>query len=178
MTFRIRHNPIEHIPAMRRYARALSRDADTADDIVQDALLSAYDRVETFRTGGSLKSWLLAIVRNAFIDMIRRTRADHERHERLALLTADHERAGQEHQAYLAQVLARFEALPEAQRETLHLISVEGLSYQEAAAVLDVPLGTVMSRLSRARAALRALESDAESRAVRTLRIVGGKDDG
>ncbi|MCM8730076.1 sigma-70 family RNA polymerase sigma factor [Hephaestia sp. GCM10023244] len=177
MAFRTKHNPIEHIPAMRRYARALSRDVDAADDIVQDALLSAYDRAETFRTDGSLKGWLLAIVRNRFLDATRRAKADHERHERLALLAADHERAAQEHQAYLAQVLARFEALPETQRETLHLISVEGLSYRDAAAVLDVPVGTVMSRLSRARAALRSLESDAEGGAVRALRVVGGKDD-
>ncbi|ARS25830.1 sigma-70 family RNA polymerase sigma factor [Sphingomonas sp. KC8] len=177
MRFQKRQSVLDHVPAMRRYARALSRDDDIADDIVQDALVRAYEGADTFRAGASLKNWLLAIVRNSFFGDLRRNKAENLRHERLALLLIDHVEAQQERQAYLRQIIDRFLMLSASQREVLHLISIEGLSYQEAAEVLDVPIGTVMSRISRARSALRALEIDAETKAAHQLYIVGGRDD-
>ena len=177
MRFQKRQAVLDHVPAMRRYARALSRDDDVAEDIVQDALVRAYEGASTFRPGASLKNWLLAIVRNSFFGDLRRSKAEHLRQERMALLLVDHVEPHQEQQAYLRQIVDRFLMLSAAQREVLHLISIEGLSYQQAAEILDVPIGTVMSRISRARAALRALETDAEARAAHHLRIVGGRDD-
>lgn len=177
MAFRKDQNPLIHLPAMRRYARTLSRSEEDADDLVHDALLHAYEGAGTFRPGASLRNWLLAIVRNRFYSHVRRRKAEAVHYKRLALLLTDRVAPGQEHQAYLRQIVTRFLQLPEQQREVLHLIGIEGLGYQEAATLLDVPVGTVMSRLSRARASLRALESEAQTTALRGLHIVGGKDD-
>lgn len=160
------------LPLLRRYARSLARDRAAADDLVQDVLLRAYEKSGTFQPGRSLKVWLLAILRNAFISGIRRREAEAARDEDFAYQTADAIASSDPEQAvYLAQIAARFARLPEAQRSVLHLVAVEGFSYQEAADALEVPIGTIMSRISRARAALR--EADV---ALHPLRIVGGKD--
>jgi len=146
-----------HLESLRRYARALTRDHAAADDLVQEALLRAIERAGTYRSGGSLRAWLAGILHNCFISGRRRQAAEARRDETFAGL---HETAGQEgdqeHAAQLALVADRFYGLPEPQRSVIHLVAVEGLSYQEAASALGVPIGTVMSRLSRARAALRA----------------------
>lgn len=176
MAFHKKLDPLEHVPTMRRYARSLCRNEDAADDLVHDALVRAYDGAESFRSGGSLRNWLLGIVRNSFLGDLRRRRAEDARHEALASLLTDRIEPVQENRAYLRQTLERFMRLSEAQREVIHLVSVEGLGYQEAATLLDIPVGTVMSRLSRARAALRALDAEAEARAIDSLRIVGGRD--
>jgi len=178
MTFWKNQNPIEHLSAMRRYARALSGRDESADDIVQDALVRAYEGASSFRSGTSLRNWLLTIVRNCFLGEIRRRKADDARHLQLAETLADQAAPDQESQAYLGQVVSRFLQLPDTQREVLFLISIEGMSYLEAAELLDVPIGTVMSRLSRARATLRTIEVEAEVHALRHLRLVGnGNDD-
>jgi len=176
MAFRSKQDPLEHVPTMRRYARSLCRDVDAADDLVHDALVRAYDGADGFRPDGSLRNWLLGIVRNSFLGDLRRRRAEDARYDALASLLTDRIEPVQEKRAYLQQTLDRFMQLPDAQREVIHLISIEGLGYQEAAALLDIPVGTVMSRLSRARAALRTLDAEAETRAITSLRIVGGKD--
>jgi len=169
---------------MRRYARSLTGDESAADDIVQEALLKALEKRSLFRPDGSRRGWLLAIVHNIFISSRRSEAARVRRDMRLStILTASLE-PDQEHAAYLRQVAHAFAALPDRHRAILHLIAVEGQSYQEAAAILDVPVGTVMSRLSRARAALRQLQGDAgapndDVGAERPgrLKIVGGKDE-
>ncbi len=171
-----RDEVVNHLPAMRRYARALTRSDDMADDLVHDALVRAYDGAATFRADHALRGWLLAIVRNSFVSSIRRARSEASRDASYSEIAQDRADGGQEQAAYLAQIARRFDALPEQQRTVLHLISVEGLNYQEAAAVLGVPIGTVMSRLSRARAALRSMEEQAEHQAVRSLKVVGGTD--
>ena len=163
-----------HLAGLRRYARALTRDDAAADDIVQDALVRAIERSDTFRPGASLRAWLASIVHNVFVSTRRREAAEARRDEAFAdLRPAAPDSGDQEHAAQLASVADGFHALPEAQRAVLHLVAVEGLSYQEAAAALDVPIGTIMSRLSRARAALRA---PAKVRPP-ALRIVGGNRD-
>lgn len=172
MAFRTDQNPADHVDAMRRYARALCRSDENADDLVHDALVRAYEGAGTFRPGGSLRAWLLSIVRNSFLGDLRKRKAEGIRHDRLAALMAERAEPEQEHQAYLRQIVTRFLHLPEPQREVLYLITIEEMSYQEAAAFLDVPIGTVMSRLSRARATLRAIETDAEAKAIGHLRIV------
>lgn len=164
-----------HIPALRRYARALTRDDAGADDLVQEALLRAIERTATFRSGGSLRAWLAGILHNEFINSVRRQATEARRDQSLADVQGEAATVGgQEHAAQLAKLEVRFHALPEQQRAVMHLIAVEGLSYQETADAIGVPIGTVMSRLSRARAALRREESGSTGRP--GLRIVGGED--
>jgi RNA polymerase sigma-70 factor (ECF subfamily) len=171
------------IEPLRRYARALTRDESRAEDLVQDTLVRAYERHGTFRAGGNLRAWLLSVLHNVFVDERRRHRAEARRIEeaaRVAELTGPAIPSDQESRVRLAQIQEAFLALPEEQRAALHLVAVEGLSYQEDAAALGIPVGTLMSRLGRGRAALRAFE---EGRAPGTggpakprpsLRIVGG----
>ncbi len=158
---------------MRAYARALTRDPVAADDLVQEALLRAYERAATYRAEHALRSWLLAILHNLFIDSKRREGNEQRRNTRIGQLQEGLVApAHQEHVVHLREIGARFEGLPEEHRAVLSLIGVQGLSYQEAATTLGVPVGTVMSRLHRARAALR---EPAAAEATR-LHIVGGKD--
>ncbi|MDD3444626.1 MAG: sigma-70 family RNA polymerase sigma factor [Zavarzinia sp.] len=176
MTSEARRNElIREIGAMRRYARALTRDPARADDLVQDALLRAIQGADRLRDGAPLRPWLLTIVHNGFIDMRRAEQAEGRRRE--AVASDPVTPPGQEHAVRLGQVAAAFAALPPEQRAVLHLVTVEGLSYAEAAVVLDVPIGTLMSRLGRARAALRAMEAGSGDAGTPRLRLVGGGDD-
>lgn len=166
----------EVLPALRRYARALTRDGAAADDLVQETLLRAYEKADTFREGRSLRSWLLSILHNRFVDderrrdVERRNRGDLVPEDTMAAQVCDPERS-----LYLRQVADRFARLPHPHRAVLHLVAVEGMTYQQAAETLDLPVGTVMSRLSRAREMLRRAEATAP--AASRLRIVGGSDD-
>lgn len=170
-------NVIGQLAALRRYARSLVRNPDEAEDLVHDALVRALERKSTFRSGSSIRNWLMSIVHNTHIDRLRRNRAAAHREE-AALEVADIAApAVQEYSVRLAQVRDAFLALPEDQREALHLVAIEELSYQEAADVLNIPVGTLMSRVSRARARLRAMEGGEETSAVPHLRIVGGNPD-
>lgn len=163
----------EQLPRLRGYARALTRDAGAADDLVQEALLRAYERASTYRPGNSLRSWLLSIVHNLFIDHKRREASEQRRNARLSEFRDDKVEGDQETAVYLAEVATRFAALSEEHRAVLSLIGVQGLSYQEAATALGTPVGTVMSRLYRARAALREPDTDNEAGG---LRLIGGTD--
>jgi RNA polymerase sigma-70 factor (ECF subfamily) len=173
---------------LRRYARALIRDETQAEDLVHDALVRAYERRSTFRSGANLRNWLLSILHNTFIDGYRRRQAELRREADAAGLADLTFPAEQESRLHLQQVSRAFVALPEEQRAALHLVAIEGLAYQEAANALNIPIGTLMSRLSRARAALRASEENKRSakpvfpapadRPPRpNLRVVGGSDD-
>jgi len=161
------------LPALMRYARTLTRDDAAAEDLLQDALLRAHERRATFRPGASLRHWLFAILHNSFVSGWRRNRSEIAKIDRLAELQLDHEPATQEQAAYLRQIAARFDALPDRQREVLHLVAVEGLNYQEVADALAIPVGTVMSRLSRARARLRVEDDEAVAR---KLHIIRGRE--
>lgn len=165
----------QSLPRLRSYARALTRDPASADDLVQEALLRAYERAETFRPGHSLRSWLLSILHNLFIDAKRREGSEQRRNARMVDLDPGIlVQGGQEQAVWLGEVAARFDALPEEQRAVASLIIVQGVSYQEAAEAIGVPVGTVMSRLHRARAALREPQGAGNAR----LHIVGGRDAG
>ncbi len=171
-----RFDPLEHLPTVRRYARSLARDPAGADDLVQDALLRAYEKRHTFR-GEQLRGWLLSIVHSTFLNGVRRQRAEQGRVDRMATLAPQTAEPAQEHATRLAQIQAAFLDLPDDQRSALHLVTVEGLSYAEAAAVMQTPIGTLMSRLGRARAALRRFEDPDANEGTARLRVVGGKDD-
>lgn len=142
------------IPGLRRYAWALLRDGEAADDLVQDTLERAISRWNQ-RRDGDLRAWLFAIQRNLFINGLRRRKAHGTRVGEEALNDVPAPGMSPESHAGLHDVLKGLDALPEEQRSILLLVGVEDLSYEQAAQVLDIPLGTVMSRLSRARARLR-----------------------
>jgi len=144
-----------HIPALRRYAWALLRDREAADDLVQDCLERALSRRRLRRRDGEVRAWLFAILHNLFIDGLRRRRREGRRvdlDEASDLAARD---ADPEARAAMRDVLDGLETLPPDQKSVLLLVGVEDLSYEEAAAALGIPVGTVMSRLSRAREKLR-----------------------
>nr|WP_172833689.1 sigma-70 family RNA polymerase sigma factor [Mesorhizobium sp. ORS 3428] len=170
-----RFDIVGQLGSLRRYARSLTRDSADAEDLVHDALVRAYERRATFRAGGNLRAWLLAIVHNIFIDRMRSRRSEVARIEHAFRLVDQSMPASQDHSVRLSQVREAFLALPEEQRSALHLVAIEGLSYAEAAEVSGVPLGTLMSRIGRARAALREMEEGALLKAKNHLRIVGGE---
>jgi RNA polymerase sigma-70 factor, ECF subfamily len=147
-----------HIAGLRRFARALLRgDRDGADDLVQDSLERALSRWHLRRHEGSLRGWLYTILYNRFLsDIGRRKRTG--LYDRLGEVGEDALPGveGGQHSALEHRDLVRaFATLPEEQRAVLLLVAVEDLSYEEAARVLGVPVGTVMSRLYRGRERLR-----------------------
>lgn len=168
-------DPAEHLTTLRRYARSLARDPAQADDLVQDALVRAYEKRHTFR-GEQLRGWLLAILHSTFLNDLRRSRREAARVERLADIAPTTSEPAQDHAMRLRQVADAFAALPEDQRAALHLVTVEGLAYADAAAVMQIPVGTLMSRLARGREALRRLEAPRVAEHPR-LRLVGGLDE-
>ena len=146
-----------HIPALRRYAWALVRNHEAADDLVQDCLERAVARWRLRRRDGDLKAWLFAIQHNLFIDGLRRRRRELVRAEGEDLSSIAEPGIEQESRGAVRDILACLDALPAEQRAVVLLVGVEDLSYEEAARVLDIPIGTVMSRLSRGREKLRRL---------------------
>ena len=148
-----RFDIIGQLGSLRRYARSRTRDSVDAEDLVHDALVRAYERRGTFRSGGNRRAWLLSIVPNTVIDRTRSKRSEAKRDEQAGYLADTSSPAPQEHAVRLAQVRDAFLNLPEEQRSALHLVAIDGLSYQQAADATGVPLGTLMSRIGRARAA-------------------------
>jgi RNA polymerase sigma-70 factor (ECF subfamily) len=149
---------LAHIPALRRYARLLTGDASKADDLVQDTLERACVKWSLWKPGSALRGWLLSLMHNLYMNQLRDWRHDDGHAALDDVPEPAHEpmaRAGE--RLDLEQALV---ALPPAMREILLLVTVEEYTYAEAAGILDVPVGTVMSRLHRARERLRELMSD------------------
>lgn len=150
-------NLIQYIPQLRRYARALTGNPDDADDLVQECLTRILSRQPDWRRVEKPRAYLFTALHNVFVSQINGHRAvtlaeDPDRlAQRLATLPAQLDRLA------LADLDAALRSLPKAQREAIVLIALDGLKYREAASLLGVPVGTVMSRLSRGRAALRVL---------------------
>lgn len=141
---------------MRRYARALTGDAARADDLVQDTLERALGKERLWRPG-NLRAWLLTLMHNVFVNQVRRTDSvDFRNPEDLPDLPV---RAEQQDGLELRDLDHALQALPAEQRELLLLVALEDMSYEEAARMTGTPIGTVMSRLSRARDRLRQLLS-------------------
>lgn len=167
------------LPALHRYARTLTRDPHDAEDLVQETLTRAYEQRHGLR-GTNLRAWMMSILHNVFISDWRRRQHATRQTAELDAADAEPVPATQEHSVRLAQIRRAFMLLPTEQRAALHLVTIEGLSYQEAADTLGIPVGTLMSRLGRARAALRAYEDGkpAAQRAAAAprarLRVVGG----
>jgi RNA polymerase sigma-70 factor (ECF subfamily) len=145
------------IPRLRRYARALTRSADRADDLVQETLLRAISKSHLWQTGTDIRAWLFTIMHNHYVNMVRRAMRDEasvDIDQMSSSLVAITDPSASSQLRELEQSLAR---LPGEQREVILLVGLEGMSYETAAKVLSVPVGTVRSRLSRGRDALRRL---------------------
>jgi RNA polymerase sigma-70 factor (ECF subfamily) len=144
------------LPRLRRFARNLTRDPHDADDIVQIALERALTRLHQWQRDARLDSWMFKIIRNAWIDEVRsRGRRDKIFLAEETGVNVGVDTAGK--QATLMSVQAALQQLPEEQRMAVSLVLIEGLPYKEAAEVLEVPIGTVTSRLARGREALQSL---------------------
>ncbi|QTD89044.1 sigma-70 family RNA polymerase sigma factor [Burkholderia anthina] len=159
------------LPHLTRYARALTGDRAWADDLVQDTLERALNRPP--RDGGNLRAWLLTLLRHRFIDQLRARRefaVDDATAPWQTMAAPDDEVGG----LMLRDVQRALYRLPVEQREVLLLVALEALSYRDAAQVLGVPVGTVMSRLSRAREQMRALLSGEQpAHRAAALRVIG-----
>lgn len=140
------------LPRLWRYGLVLSRQKHLADDLVQATCVRALERADQFMAGTRLDRWLLSIMHSIWLNEIRsqRVRQGQGFVDAEQELSFDGETQAQD-QVLAAQVIKRVNALPEAQRETVFLTYVEGLSYKEAAEILHIPVGTVMSRLAAAR---------------------------
>lgn len=147
-------NIVELIPRLRRYARALVGDRFAADDLVQDTLERAFRKLHLFRSGTDLRAWLFTVMHNVFVNQVRSAR--------LKFVEGEDHSEIPEHQGEVDGLAVRdldkaLRRLPDEQREVILLIALEDMSYEEAARALEIPIGTVMSRLSRAREKLRAM---------------------
>ncbi|MBI2306790.1 MAG: RNA polymerase sigma factor [Rhodocyclales bacterium] len=161
---------VAHLPRLRRYARALTGDRHLADDLVQDTLERALARSSLWQRGSRLDSWLLTIMHNLFVNQVRA----HARHATEALdeLPAEPaQRAMQTDALEVRDLNGALLALPVEQRAVLLLVTLDERSYEETARILDIPVGTVMSRLSRARERLRQL-LDGGVQAAPALKVV------
>ena len=160
---------VAEIPRLRRYAQALTGDAARADDLVQDALERAMVKWILWRSGSDLRAWLFAIMHNLFVNQVRTPRlvefrSDEDLPEQIA-------RAPQTDGLALRDLERALAELSIEQREVILLIGLEELSYAETARVLGVPLGTVMSRLSRARLRLaKLLEGQASGASLKVVK--------
>ena len=144
------------IPALRRYASALLRSRQDADDLVHDCLVRAIERLHTRREDVDIRVWLFAIMHNLFVSQLRKATV-----RRRAAQSNEGEDVGQkpdqEDRLHWRDLIQGLNSLPEEQRAVLLLVSVENLSYAEVARVVGIPIGTVMSRLARGRERLRQL---------------------
>ena len=159
---------LTELPRLRRYARALVGDRAAADDLVQDTLERAWTRIAQWRAGSDLRAWLFSIMHNLRVDQLRRPG--------LAIRAIDDAdfavptRATQSDGLEVIDLEAALARLPEEQRAVLLLVALEELRYEDVAATLAIPVGTVMSRLSRGRERLRLILEDRPPSA--TLRVV------
>jgi len=146
---------VQQIPKLRRYSRALTGDKNSADDLVQDTLARALSRLELWSSGTDLRAWLFTIMHNVFINNIKQ----HNRMNASISIeevsdTLSHSES-QSTTIELSDCLQALGSLPYQQREVVLLVALEGMRYTEVAEVLGIPVGTVMSRLSRGRNAIR-----------------------
>jgi RNA polymerase sigma-70 factor (ECF subfamily) len=153
------------IPRLRRYARVLTRSPARADDLVQETLVRAWDKRRLWQAGSDLRAWLFTIMHNVYVNQCARARRetgtislDAENEHGAVWQVAQH--GNQLERIELRQVVEQMDRLPAEQREVLLLAAVEELRYEEIAAALAIPLGTVMSRLSRARDKLRRMAAE------------------
>jgi RNA polymerase sigma factor (sigma-70 family) len=156
------------IPRLRRYARALAGSREAADDLVQDTLERAWTRLASWREGSDMRAWLFAIMHNLYVDRARRPATPLEALDDNTPEPYVHGSPADRMEIRDMETALRL--LPAEQREVLLLVALESMSYDEVGATLGIPIGTVMSRLSRGRERLRLLMDGGA--AVSTLKVV------
>ena len=161
---------LREVPRLRRYAVALLSDRSRADDLVQDTLERALSRLNLWQSGTDMRRWLFTIMHNLHVNAVRRsirrgteTNID-DVEDRLV------QAPSQTDSVMVRDLTVAMRELPSEQVEVLVLVALEGLAYREVAQILDIPLGTVMSRLSRARQSLRRMIDGVESPALRRVK--------
>ena len=151
-----REELVEHLGAMRAFALSLSRNPATADDLVQDALVKAWDNMDSFIEGSNMRAWLFTILRNTFYSLRRKRKREVEDidgvHAETLCQKPDHDG-----RLAMRDFKSAFEQLSDEQREALILVGANGFTYEEAAEMCGVAVGTVKSRVGRARARLAEL---------------------
>jgi len=162
---------LAEIPRLRRYARALVRDRDSADDLVQDCLERALSRMDNWTSGENPRRWLFTIMHHLFVDQTRRTK----RRSEVVMMALDGSEAlsvpaDQTESAASREIMDALQAISPERRAALVVVGIEGFSYAEAATMLGIPAGTLMSRVARGREELRGLLDDMGRR--RAIRVV------
>ena len=163
------HQIETHIPRLRRYARALTGDTNRADDLVQDTLERAWTKFTLWRSGSDLRAWLFSIMHNVHINQLdyrARRKEEPMPDEPLEIAVAGHH----ERQLEVRDLASALAQLPTEYREVLLLVGLEELKYEEVAKVLNIPIGTVMSRLARGRERLRLVLSGSAQTALRRVK--------
>lgn len=145
---------VSEIPMLRRYARHLSRNADQADDLVQESLARAIARIDSWEPGTNLQAWLIVILRNIFLNECRRAKRERISLEQLHPAKPTQMSAPQEASLKLAELEKAFVSLSNDHRTVLELVVLKGKTYEQSAKILNVTMGTIKSRLSRARTRL------------------------
>ena len=145
---------IELIPRLRRYARALVGDRASADDLVQDTLERAWAKLHLYRRGTDLRAWLFTVMHNVHVNKVRSARSTDPLDDEMPELA---QRATQGDSLIVRDLDRAIARLPSEQRAVLLLVTLEEMSYEQVARTLGIPIGTVMSRLSRAREKMRAM---------------------
>jgi RNA polymerase sigma-70 factor (ECF subfamily) len=145
---------VDLIPRLRRYARALVGDRAGADDLVQDTLERAWAKLHLYRRGTDLRAWLFTVMHNVHVNKLRSARATDPLEDEMPELA---QRADQGDALLVRDLDRAIARLPAEQRAVLLLVTLEEMSYEQVARTLGIPIGTVMSRLSRARDKLRAM---------------------
>lgn len=161
---------VVHVTALRRYALLLVGNGNDADDAVQETLTRVLARTRGWHSIGDLRAYLFSTLHNVFIDTVRRDKrivTDTDSDDILASLVSP---ANQQKRLELRDTIDALEKLPAEQREVVLLVGLEGLSYLETAKTLGIPVGTVMSRLSRGREALRQMTNRDSSRKLRVVK--------
>lgn len=146
---------LQHIPALRRYARSLTCDTTRADDLVQDSLERALQRFHLFQNGTNLKAWLFTIMHNVYVNNVRKSCSEPNFVSYDNVNTSHLYSSDIENDATMRDLNCALTKLPNDQKDILMLVGLEGFGYKEVSSMLDIPLGTVMSRLHRAREKLR-----------------------
>ncbi|ARC36604.1 RNA polymerase subunit sigma [Paracoccus yeei] len=151
-----RNELVNHLPALRAFALSLTREGASADDLVQDTIVKAWTHIDKFQPGTNLRAWLFTILRNTFYSGRRKTRREVSDTDGIH---AARQATRPEHDGRLAlnDFRAAFEKLPDEQREALILVGASGFSYEEAAGMTGVAVGTVKSRANRGRRRLAEL---------------------
>ena len=147
---------VDHLPALRAFALSLTRESASADDLVQDTIVKAWTNIEKFQAGTNLRAWLFTILRNTFYSARRKTKREVSDTDGIH---AARQATRPDHDGRLAlkDFRVAFQQLPDEQREALILVGASGFSYEEAAEMTGVAVGTVKSRASRARLRLAEL---------------------